>query len=66
MFGMLTPVFTWLDAVLFLVVVAVYVTLFAVEPDLCSKEAPTTRPISAKPMRKDESHPFDTQPDATG
>jgi hypothetical protein len=55
MSGMPMPAFTWLDSVMFLVVVAIYVTLFAVGPDLGPKEAGTVHPISGKPKRKDES-----------
>jgi hypothetical protein len=55
MSGISVPVFTWLDAVMFLVVVAIYVTLFAVGPDLGPKEAGSVHPISGKPTRKDES-----------
>jgi hypothetical protein len=39
MSGIPMPAFTWLDSVMFLVVVAIYVTLFAVGPDLGPKEA---------------------------
>jgi hypothetical protein len=55
MSGMPLPALTWLDFVMLLAVVAVYVTLFAVGPDLGPKEAGTVHPISGKPTRKDES-----------
>jgi hypothetical protein len=38
MSGITVPVFTWLDAVMLLVVVAIYITLFAVGPDLGPKK----------------------------
>ena len=55
MSGVPTPVFTWLGAVMFLVVVAIYVTLFAVGPELGPKAAGTVHPISGKSTRKDKS-----------
>lgn len=53
--GIPLPAFTWLDSVMFLVVVAIYVTLFAVRPDRGPKEAGIVHPISGKPTRKDDS-----------
>jgi hypothetical protein len=49
------PALTWLDAVMFLVAVAIYFTLFAVGPDRGPKEAGTVHPIRGKPTPKDES-----------
>ena len=54
MSGLPMPALTWLDAVMFLVAVAIYVTLFAVGPELGPKAAGTAHPISGKPTRKDQ------------
>jgi hypothetical protein len=59
------PALTWLDFVMFLAVVAVYVTLFAVGPDLGPKEAGTVHPISGKRGKMNRGL-FDTRHDTTG
>jgi hypothetical protein len=55
MSGIPTPAFNWLDSVMFLVVVAIYVMLFAVGPELGQNEAGTVHPIGGQPTWKDES-----------
>ena len=58
MFGIPVSAFSWLllYAMMWLVVVAVYVVLFSVGAGLEPKGAETVHPIVGKPTRKDESH----------
>jgi hypothetical protein len=46
------PAFTWLDAVMFLVAVLIYVTLLAVGPDLGPKEGGAVYPNSRGKMNR--------------
>ena len=45
MSSILMPALTWLDAVMFLVTVAIYATLFVIGPDLGPKKGGTVHPI---------------------